>query len=208
MSWHFSLQNNDLWRPLEKEAKSNTKKIQVTRKMLVCTATQMTDSIKHLQLYDSTVTAISCDTAMSFFSSEKLTLSIQDRWFWVREAAPSLTKHWLVTSPWKKHVNLLPGITRVAFYIFTFHHCTSYLPHLQLTASLQDRTSCKYWLGICIPTGDWQLSVIAGSRWARGVSLVPNSRQNKTKNNATSMYCSTWSYTASMGPLHLCLGWN
>lgn len=33
-------------------------------------------------------------------------------------------------------------------------------------------------------------------------------KQNKIKNNATSMYCNTWTYTASMEPLHLCLGWK
>lgn len=85
----------------------------------------------------------------------------------------------------KKHQNLLPATTRAAFYtLLLTGEPKGNLPHLQLTAavpSLQDRPSCKYWLEILIPTGDWQLSVIAGSTGARGVSLVPNSRQNKPK---------------------------
>lgn len=85
----------------------------------------------------------------------------------------------------KKHQNLLPAITRAAsFILLVTGEPKGNLSHLQLTAaapSLQDRTSCKYWLEICIPTEDWQLSVTADSRGDRGVSLVPNSRQNKPK---------------------------
>lgn len=97
MSWHFSLQNTDLCRSLEKEAKSNTKKIQMTRKMLVCAATQMTESIKHLHWH--IMIWFYCNWNLLWhnhviFSSEKLTLNIQGRWHWEREAAPSLTKHW------------------------------------------------------------------------------------------------------------------
>lgn len=50
VTWHFSLQNGDLCRPLEKEAKSNTKKIQMTTKILWCHATQMTENIKYCNL--------------------------------------------------------------------------------------------------------------------------------------------------------------